>query len=60
MNKLSREYLEEHVEIPWFKIRGLRNRIIVHDYEGVNVRLIWEIVETDIKLLKDQLEELVI
>ncbi|MDD4780411.1 MAG: DUF86 domain-containing protein, partial [Tissierellia bacterium] len=26
---------------------GLRNRI-VHDYEGVNLNLIWEIIDMDI------------
>lgn len=28
------------------QIYGLRNRI-VHDYEGVNLRLIWEIIADD-------------
>ena len=42
-----------HAEIPWRQIRGLRNRI-VHDYEGVNRLLIWEIIKDDIpKLIAD-------
>ena len=52
--KLDEEYIASYSEIPWFKIRGLRNRI-VHDYEGVNLNLIWEIISMDIKSLKDQL-----
>ena len=35
-NKLDNEYLNKHSDIPWFKIKGLRNRI-VHDYEGINL-----------------------
>jgi len=35
VNKLDKEYNSINLEIPWFKMRGLRNRI-VHDYEGVN------------------------
>ena len=58
VNKLDKEYLSKHNEVPWFKIRGLRNRI-VHDYEGVNLNLIWEIIDMDIKILKEQLLKLI-
>ena len=57
VNKLDKEYILKNSEIPWFKIRGLRNRI-VHDYEGVNLNLIWEIIDMDIKILRGQLLEL--
>lgn len=53
-NKLDKEYMNEYSDIPWFKIKGLRNRI-VHDYEGVNLKLIWEIIDRDIKILREQL-----
>lgn len=42
-----------HPEIPWKEMYGLRNRI-VHDYEGVNLRLIWEIISEDIPELRDK------
>jgi uncharacterized protein with HEPN domain len=35
-------------------MRDLRNRI-VHDYEGVNLNPIWEIIDIDIKILRKQL-----
>lgn len=54
VNKLDEEYMKKYPEIPWFKMRGLRNRI-VHDYEGVNLKLIWEIIDMDIEVLKQQL-----
>jgi uncharacterized protein with HEPN domain len=57
VNRLDKDYLEKHQEIPWFKIRGLRNRII-HDYEGINLRLIWEIIDLDIHSLKKDLLKL--
>ncbi|HZY35008.1 MAG TPA: DUF86 domain-containing protein [Mucilaginibacter sp.] len=34
---------DETPEIDWFKIRGLRNRI-VHGYFGINYKVIWDIV----------------
>ena len=58
VNKLDKEYLSKHYDVPWFKMRGLRNRI-VHDYEGVNLNLIWEIIDMDIKILKEQLLKLI-
>ena len=36
------------------KNRGLRNRII-HDYEGVNLKLVWEIIEIDLEKLRERL-----
>lgn len=58
VTKLNKEYITGHPEIPWLKMRGLRNRI-VHDYEGINLKLIWDIIGTDIKVLKGQLLELI-
>lgn len=50
----DKEFVETHDDIPWSQIKGLRNRI-VHDYEGVNLRLVWEIIDGDIQELKEQL-----
>ena len=44
-NKIDTNFKELHSDIPWKKLYGLRNRII-HDYEGVNFSLIWEIIST--------------
>ncbi|MBQ9031757.1 MAG: DUF86 domain-containing protein [Parasporobacterium sp.] len=50
---LSEEYKEEHAQIPWAKISGLRHRL-VHDYEDTN----WEIVNNIIfNILPDFLEK---
>ena len=57
VNKIDGEYEEAHNEIPWRQIYGLRNRI-VHDYEGINLKLIWEIISDDLSELKGKLEEL--
>ncbi|HEY8499713.1 MAG TPA: HepT-like ribonuclease domain-containing protein [Clostridia bacterium] len=54
VNKFDTEFISTHADIPWNKIRGLRNRII-HDYEGINLKLIWEIITADLYKLKKQL-----
>lgn len=51
------DYIREHPEVPWHEMYGLRNRI-VHDYEGVNLRLVWEIISRDIPELKKTLQSL--
>lgn len=52
------EFTQAHPEIPWREMYGLRNRI-VHDYEGVNLRLVWEIISEDIPELKNTLQTLI-
>lgn len=51
-------FAKAHPEIPWREIYGLRNRI-VHDYEGVNLRLVWEILSEDIPELNKILQKLI-
>ena len=43
-------------EIPWHKLAGIRNRI-VHEYFGVDVSIIWFIIEKELPLLKQQLSK---
>ena len=50
-------FAEAHPEIPWREMYGLRNRI-VHDYEGVNLQLVWEIISEDIPALKNTLQHI--
>lgn len=46
-----------HPEIPWREMYGLRNRI-VHDYEGVNLKLVWEIIQGDLPELEKAINKL--
>lgn len=56
-NKVDKSYAEDHPEIPWRYLYGLRNRI-VHDYEGVNLKLIWEIISDDLESLRKTLVQM--
>ncbi len=55
--KLDKDFTEMNSNIPWHQMRGLRNKI-VHDYEGVNLKLVWEIISNDLPELKDMLIKL--
>ena len=56
-NKIDKDFEDNLSSIPWRVMYGLRNKI-VHDYEGVNLVLIWDIVKEDLPELNAQLEDL--
>ena len=47
----------EHPDIAWSKIKGLRN-VVVHEYEMLDWRLVWETVQTDLPALVAQIDQL--
>ena len=52
-NKLSDEFKNTHINLPWKQMTALRHKI-VHGYDSVQQDLIWDIVKDDIpKLHKD-------
>ncbi|MEE0954270.1 MAG: HepT-like ribonuclease domain-containing protein [Eubacterium sp.] len=54
VSKLDKEFERQYPEVHWRQLYGLRNRI-VHDYEGVNLQLVWQIIEEDLPVMKNQL-----
>ena len=55
--QLPTEFKKQHSAIPWMQIAGLRNRI-VHDYAGIDLKLVWNILQTAIPRLSLQIAEL--
>ncbi len=53
--QLPTEFIENAPGIPWHRISGLRNRI-VHDYFGLDLEIIWQVVERDVPELKARIE----
>ena len=47
----------KYTEINWQRIRGFRNRII-HDYFGVDLSIVWTIIETQIMDLKNNINQI--
>ena len=47
----------EYSDIEWVIIKNLRNKI-VHDYDGINLNIIWDILKNDLIPLKEKLKKL--
>jgi uncharacterized protein with HEPN domain len=53
-NRLPDEFKEKFDSVDWFRIIGFRNRI-VHDYMGVDYKIVWTIIEKDIDKLAEEI-----
>src|SRR6056297_2106222 len=53
-NRLTEAYKAENPEIEWDHLRGFRNRI-VHEYFGIDLEIVWQIIEDDLSSLMDAL-----
>lgn len=54
---LSEEMREKHSTIPWRQVAGLRD-VLIHDYMGVDIDEIWNIVEKELPTLKKKVSEM--
>ncbi len=55
--RLSDETREKESGIDWFKIAGLRN-VLIHDYLGIDIERVWNILEKDLHALKNAIEKM--
>lgn len=56
-SKLSPACREQISGVPWAKIIGLRHRL-VHDYPGIEMKRLWQIIQRDVPRLISSLESL--
>ena len=55
--RLSERAKENQPKIEWFKIAGFRNAL-VHDYLGVDLEKVWNILQNDLPVLKTAIGEM--
>lgn len=48
----------QYSDIQWHQITGMRNRI-VHDYAGIDVEIVWQVITSNIPELKKDLSKIV-
>ena len=52
-NHISEEVKDRFSEVEWGQIVGMRN-VFVHEYFGIDLKLVWEIIRQDIPELKER------
>ncbi|MBN1148353.1 MAG: DUF86 domain-containing protein [Anaerolineales bacterium] len=55
--QMPRSFRDKHPEIPWREVASLRN-IIAHEYFGLDIDIIWDIIQTHIPALSDQVRQI--
>lgn len=55
--RIPDEYRQEHPDIDWRSMAGMRDRLI-HGYFGVDYELVWDVVRTHVPVLKERLDAL--
>ncbi|HUX56306.1 MAG TPA: DUF86 domain-containing protein [Bacteroidales bacterium] len=56
-NHISDEVKANFSTIEWSQIIGMRN-VFVHEYFGVDPKLVWEIIKVDLPVLKEKVIEI--
>ena len=51
VNHLSNDFKDNHTEIPWHKIRGMRN-YVAHEYGTIDLDVVWTVATDSIVELR--------
>lgn len=57
VKNVSKETMDKYINIEWIVIKNLRNKII-HDYEGIKLNFIWDIITNDLIKLRVDLDKI--
>lgn len=55
--RLASSLKDAHPDISWKPIAGMRDKLI-HDYFGINLQLVWDVVERDLPALSHKVSQL--
>jgi uncharacterized protein with HEPN domain len=56
---LPEEFKEQHTDIPWYQMKGMRN-MLIHEYFGVDIDVLWKTIQEDLPLLKTKIQILLL
>lgn len=55
---ISDDIRDKHDKVPWRKIAGMRD-IIIHEYFGVTLSMIWVVARRDLPRLKSKIQDII-
>lgn len=55
--RLSQTFRQQHPEIPWREIAGMRD-VIVHEYDQLDFDVIWDVVQNKLSSLQNLINPL--
>jgi len=56
-NRLPADFKNSYSEIQWHKVVGLWHRI-VHEYFGVDLQIVWQILQKDLPSLREAISQI--
>jgi len=57
--KISEDLKQEYQDIEWQSIKDFRNKI-VHNYAGIDIDIVFEIITEDLRKLKPKIEQIIV
>ncbi len=58
VKKIPKSLKEKYSEIKWREVAGMRDKLI-HEYFGVDYKVVWKTVSADIPILKEVIEKII-
>ena len=55
--KIPSDQQREYPELPWPKMIGMRN-VLVHNYFNIDLDIVWQVVESELPILKESLNRI--
>ena len=53
---LTKEFREEHANVQWQQMIGMRN-FVIHEYFGVNTEIVWDTCKNNLAVLKPLIKQ---
>ncbi|MGK7894683.1 MAG: DUF86 domain-containing protein [Xenococcus sp. (in: cyanobacteria)] len=55
--RLSESFRQQHPEIPWRQMAGMRD-VIIHKYDQLDFDIVWDVVQNKLPVILDKIVEL--